>query len=456
MQKEVFKNVSYSVGANIINFLAATFIAFIMPRFLGVAEYAYWQLYSFYVGYKGIAHLGFLDGIYLKYGGKCYEELDKQLLHEQLILLFVMECTFGFIIISISSILLVDSNKQFVFVSLGIAVVIYLLNTFFQFILQTTNEIIAYSKCVLIERVIYAVLVIGMLFGGIKSFKGMIIADLLAGCCTLAILMYTCKGIVNEKFKDVSRAFSEAIDNIKIGSKLLLGNIGGTLIIGSARQMIEIYWGIETFGKISLALSISNMLMVLISGMSLVLYPMIKNVSRDRVHSLYPFLLCSAKIVIMWGLLLYFPCEKIFTWWLPLYKESFLYMALLFPICLFEGLYYLLSATYLKAFRKEKVLLIINWLTVLVEIILLLLARNSLICIVLTILISLGLRCYLGLGYLSRILNQKFWKDFLWDIFMVSCFVYCAWTKKYICVFIYVISLYLYMMRNKQWKDLFI
>ena len=258
--------------------------------------------------------------------------------------------------------------------------------------------------------------------------------------------------IVNEKFKDVSRAFSEAIDNIKIGSKLLLGNIGGTLIIGSARQMIEIYWGIETFGKISLALSISNMLMVLISGISLVLYPMIKNVSRDRVHSLYPFLLCSAKIVIMWGLLLYFPCEKIFTWWLPLYKESFLYMALLFPI----GLYYLLSATYLKAFRKEKVLLIINWLTVLVEIILLLLARNSLICIVLTILISLGLRCYLGLGYLSRILNQKFWKDFLWDIFMVSCFVYCAWTKKYICVFIYVISLYLYMMRNKQWKDLFI
>lgn len=60
MRREVFKNVSYSVGANIVNFVAAAFIAFIMPRFLGVTEYAYWQLYSFYVGYKGMAHLGWL------------------------------------------------------------------------------------------------------------------------------------------------------------------------------------------------------------------------------------------------------------------------------------------------------------------------------------------------------------------------------------------------------------
>lgn len=450
MRREVFKNVSYSVGANIINFVAAAFIAFIMPRFLGVTEYAYWQLYSFYVGYKGLAHLGWLDGIYLKYGGKNYRELDAQLFHEQFVLLFVMECIFGFIIICISTILLDDLNKRFVFVSLGIAVVIYLLNTFFQFILQTTNEIITYSKCILIERVIYAVLVVGMLLVGIESFKGMIMADLSAGCCTLAILMYNCKEIVREKFRDISRAFNEAVDNIKIGSKLLLGNIGGTLIIGIARQMIEIYWGIETFGKVSLALSVSNMLMVLISGISLVLYPMIKNVSIDRIQGLYPELLCITKIAIIWALLLYFPCERFFSWWLPSYEESFHYMALLFPICLFEGLYYLLGATYLKAFRKEKVILMVNWLTFLGEIILLVLGQGSLLYIVLTILISLGCRCYLGLGYLSKILEQKFWKDFLWDVFMVCCFIFGAWSKKYICIFIYIVSLCIYMAKNKQ------
>ena len=451
MRREVFKNVSYSVGANIVNFVAAAFIAFIMPRFLGVTEYAYWQLYSFYVGYKGMAHLGWLDGIYLKYGGKSYRELDKQLFHEQFVLLFAMECFFGFVIICISTILLNDSNKWFVFVSLGIAVVIYLLNTFFQFVLQTTNEIITYSKCVLIERVLYAVLVIGMLFAGIESFKGMIIADLLSGCCTLAILMYSCKEIVREKFRDISRALNEAVDNIKIGSKLLLGNVGGILIIGIARQIVEIYWGIEIFGKVSLALSISNMLMVLISGISLVLYPMIKNVSTDRIQSLYPKLLCITKIAIMWVLLLYFPCESFFSWWLPSYEESFYYMALLFPICLFEGLYYLLSATYLKAFRKETVILVINWLTVLVEIILLLLAYDSLVYIVLTILISLGCRCYLSLGYLSKILEQSFWKDFLYDIFMVYCFIDGAWSKKYMWIFIYIIFLCIYMKKNKQY-----
>lgn len=454
MQKKLLKNISYSLGANIINFLASAFIAFIVPKFLGVKEYAYWQLYSFYIGYKGMMHLGWLDGIYLKYGGETYQSLDKQLFHDQFVLLFIMECIFGGLIIGLGH-FYNDQNKRFVFAALGIAVVIYLLNTFFQFILQTTNEIVEYSKCVFAERLIYACIVIGILLAGGRSFKWMILADLTAGVCTFIILSHKCNDIFRGKIKNIYKALKEGFDNIRIGSKLLFGNIAGTLIIGIARQMIEVYWGVETFGKVSLALSVSNMLMVLISAISLVLYPLIRNINYERICEIYPKILCMTKIFIFVMLLFYFPCKKILLWWLPSYQESFTYMALLFPICFFDGLYYLLVATYLKAFRKENVIMFINWGTVLMEIVLLYLSHSVLVYVILTILLSIGFRCYVGLFCTSMIVKTNFTNSFVFDMMMIGCFLLGAWNAKNSYIFIYILLLTIYLTQNRHILNIF-
>ena len=49
--KKIFENLSYSVGANVLNTLISLILVFIVPKALGVREYAYWQLYTFYTSY---------------------------------------------------------------------------------------------------------------------------------------------------------------------------------------------------------------------------------------------------------------------------------------------------------------------------------------------------------------------------------------------------------------------
>lgn len=96
--KNVFQNVSYSVLANGINTLVSMVLVFIVPKALGVREYSYWQLYTFYVTYTGFFHFGWADGIYLKFGGKKYEELDKTYFNRQFWLLTFFEILIALVI----------------------------------------------------------------------------------------------------------------------------------------------------------------------------------------------------------------------------------------------------------------------------------------------------------------------------------------------------------------------
>ena len=115
----------------------------------------------------------------------------------------------------------------------------------------------------------------------------MIIADLLSALFTSILLTRVCRDIIINRFVSFQRACLETKENIKTGSKLLIGNIGGTLIIGIVRQTIEIKWGIEEFGKVSFALSISNMMILFVSAVSLALYPVIKNKKERELRKFF-------------------------------------------------------------------------------------------------------------------------------------------------------------------------
>lgn len=50
--------------------------SFFLPRYLSIESYGYYKVFQLYVNYLGIAHLGFVDGIYLKYGGREIRDID--------------------------------------------------------------------------------------------------------------------------------------------------------------------------------------------------------------------------------------------------------------------------------------------------------------------------------------------------------------------------------------------
>lgn len=64
------------LGVNLVSTALNMITAFLLPKFLTIEGYGYVKTYQFYLMYVGLLHLGYIDGIYLEYGGKDYNNID--------------------------------------------------------------------------------------------------------------------------------------------------------------------------------------------------------------------------------------------------------------------------------------------------------------------------------------------------------------------------------------------
>lgn len=75
--KKVLLDFGYVISSNLLTLTVSTLVILVVPKLVGVKEFGYWQLFTFFSGYLGLLPLGWLDGIYLRYGGEKYSDLDK-------------------------------------------------------------------------------------------------------------------------------------------------------------------------------------------------------------------------------------------------------------------------------------------------------------------------------------------------------------------------------------------
>lgn len=108
------KNFSYSLSSNLISLIITTIVILIVPKLIGVKDYGYWQLYLFYTSYVGFLHFGWNDGIYLRYGGKEYKQLNQDLFFSQFWMFVIFQMLVASIIISLSIFFNIDSNRLFI------------------------------------------------------------------------------------------------------------------------------------------------------------------------------------------------------------------------------------------------------------------------------------------------------------------------------------------------------
>lgn len=71
MSTSLKKGLMYVLIANFINLGFNLITNFVLPKELSVESYATIKTFQLYVSYAGLFHFGFVDGMYLKYGGKC-------------------------------------------------------------------------------------------------------------------------------------------------------------------------------------------------------------------------------------------------------------------------------------------------------------------------------------------------------------------------------------------------
>lgn len=448
------KNFSYTITSNFLSLLISTLIILIVPKIIGVEEYGYWQLYLFYSSYVGFLHLGWNDGIYLRYGGIEYNKLDKRTLNNQFYMLVIFQ-----ILILIAGFLLlnqldIDPNRNIIFKLTLICMVLVNVGIMLQYILQCTNRIKEFALLNISDRFMYVVLLILFMLLGVRDFKIMIYADLAGKLLSLLIGIYFCKDIVLFPGGKFEFQINETWKNITIGIKLMLSNIASMLIVGVVRLGIENHWSVEVFGKVSLTLSISNLMMVFINAVGLIMFPILRRTDKNKLSNIYQTMRDFLMVLMFATLILYYPLKEVLTIWLPAYADGLVYMAILFPISIYEGKMSLLVNTYLKTLREEKAMLRINSLIFTLSILFTLgstMYFNSLNLAVVSIIVLIASRCILAELYLSRKLNIDISKDIVYEIILTIFFILNAWIlNSLLGLLSYILIYIIYIMIKKN------
>ena len=283
---------------------------------------------------------------------------------------------------------------------------------------------------VIVDKIVYIVLVMAFLLAGKTQFLGYIAANMTGVVVSLIYGLWCCKEILQNPPSNFRTTMAETKENLVSGIKLMIAQLSSQLIIGIVRQFIELQWSVETFGKVSLSLSISNLLMLLINAVAVVLFPMLRRMNKKMLVPVYGQIRSVLMVPLFILMVFYYPAKVVLSWWLPNYAESLRYLALLFPMCVFESKMSMLVNTYLKTLRKEKLIMRVNLgvmaLSLLLSVINVFLLKN-LDLAVFSIVILLGIRSVIAEFALSRYIGVQVTSNIIIEIMMVTVFIVSSW-----------------------------
>lgn len=452
--KRLTKNFSYTLSSNLIGLLISTLVVLIIPKLVGVKEYGFWQLYLFYSSYVGFMQFGWNDGIYLRYSGQEYSILDKKKFYSQFLSMILFQVLIATLLFFYSYNSICDIDRRIILYMVGFNLIIMNSRSMLIFILQGTNRIKNYAQITLLDRIVYISLVFSFILIGIRDYRIMIAADIFGKFASLVYSIFCCKELVFRKISEFKFDFNEISTNIKVGIKLMIANIASTLIIGVVRFGIARTWDVSTFGKISLTLSVSNFMMLFINAMGIVMLPALRKTDYNKIKDIYLVLRNFLMVISLFILILYYPFKTLLSLWLPQYRDSLLYMAILFPIFVFEGKTALLVNTYLKTIRKESIMLKVNIISVITSIILTYISTqlfNNLDLTVVVLVTVLVFKSIISEIELTKVIGKAVSKDILLELSLITVFIFTGWyIDSWLSTLLYLLTYIIYVCVKNQ------
>lgn len=362
--KELTTSYLYAFLSQAVGMTASIATSFLIPKVLGTTEFAYWQLFIFYTSYVGFFALGSIDGLYLIHGGTRREKADISDFKSQYITSSILVAVLSISFSLLGCQYLGDASRSIILIFTGIYSIFSHLTAALGYIFQTMNETRLYSRSVIIDRGCFLIALLVLIIFQVNSFEQYIVLYISSKAISLFFCLYHARDIIQARCLPIAESIRHVLQSIKVGFGLMLSNIAEMLILGSMRQFIDMRWGIDQFGMVSFSLSIVTFFSTFISQASMVLFPTLRQCSEQEQINAYSALRNILSIVFPAVYLLFFPLVFILGIWLPEYQESFAYFSMLLPICIFDSKMSICSTTYLKVLRKERLLLLINSVTV--------------------------------------------------------------------------------------------
>lgn len=337
MIKNIFRVLCSNISTTIIGLISSL----LFPRIMEVSEYASYQTYVLYLSYITILHLGLPTGMFIKYGGKTFSEIDKAKYKGEMRLLLIILSFFSMMAIAVGII-----SKKNILVLVGISILPYdyvksyltLLQAWGNFKKYSLLNVVAPTAICFIAAFIY--FISGNLTGNSYIYVYMLVYAALFIFLVLDLIATTRSESAIGKI-----VTKDNIDTIKLGLTICIGSYVGSLFHSVDKQYIKIFFEDVQFAMYSFAMSMQTIMTVLITSLSQPMYFLLaaSGMSKRDYRSVKELLLVFGSLSSG----AYYACSIMVKWFIPKYVDSIRVIAIFFAIfpamavinCLYINLY---------------------------------------------------------------------------------------------------------------------
>lgn len=440
-------NISKVFLINILQLLSGLILGFLLPSMLTIETYAFIRTYTLYCSYIGLLHFGFLDGLYLKYGGKKINNIDMDSLSMEHSTFILLQTIISIIIIVISFYV---GDVTLIIISFSVLPIN--LFSFYKLFYQAIGNFNQYCKMMLLYILLNLVFnIILVLFFKINNYVYYCICTLLATILVIIKEEINFSKIVKIKLKTNEKMLSLCYRFIKVGIFITIGSLAINFFYSIDQWFVKVFLTVNDFAFYSFAVSLLNVISILVNSVAVTFYNYLCREKNEHK------LLIMKRIILIIGFMslnAYFLICIIVKIFIPSYINSLYIISQTFltlPFLMIINVFYI---NLYKSQKKEKSFLITVIKMLIVSFVLnviALLINNS----TFTIAVATTISYYIWYYYSMK--DFKFLKDNIFDfefiIVNTLLFLFAAYGLNDICGFIFYFGFSLFNIIIFIWKN---
>lgn len=327
------KSVIQIAISNLIKLMSGVLVGFLLPKIIGVEDYGYYKIFTLYASYIGLFQFGFIDGIYLKYGGKDYEQLDIKEFRSYSVFYILCQLFFGALVF-VCSFLIRGVELKFIIICLSLFMMFSNIISYFQIVSQITNRFKELSTRNIIQSAmnICAILSLCLLAYGGKTSISYRIYTIMYVIITIILCVWYIR-----TYKDLVFGTRNKMDYklflklVVLGLPLLFSNLCQTLILSLDRQFVSILFSTTIYAVYAFAYNMLSLITTATAAISTVLYPLLKRTDTNKMKESYQNYISIVIFIVYMCLAVYYPLVPFVNSFLPQYSQSLMIFRIILP-----------------------------------------------------------------------------------------------------------------------------
>ena len=357
--------------SNMIKLLAGILVGILLPKIVSVRDYGYYKTFTLYASYIVLFRLGFPDGIYLKYGGKSYNELEKNRFRVYSLFFLVLETILS-LIIGILSAFFFSAEYRVIFLCLAFFLLVNNTTYYYQIVSQITSRFREIAIRNIIQSSLIAIIVITLWsvrcwINREISYRLYMISYIFVFTILAIWYIWTYRDITTGNRSKDFNTKKEIIELMKTGVPLMVADLCSSLILALDRQFVNVLFDNETYAVYAFAYNMLALVIMAVAAISTVLYPKLKQIDAKTLKNSYSKLISAILSLVFASMIIYFPLIRFVDWFLPNYSDSLTIFRISFPGLAISSAITIVMHNYYKAlgetmryFKKSVIILVVS------------------------------------------------------------------------------------------------